>query len=330
MASGIHHLRIAETPIAILDIETTGLNAGNDKIVEISVFRIDPGSEPKLVFDTLVNPSRRMGATEIHGITDEDVANAPHFPEIVDALVYSISECVVAAYNVYFDMRFIEYEMRNCGISESLPHFCLMYMRPLLKLGPRCCLGDACISHNIPYSNAHIASADAEASALLLKFYMDAIADQGIQTFRDLESQKSYKFFNSFAFSPIVYSKSAATPHFHRVCSRSSKKIAVSIEPSPRPIQSLKSRLNEGLVHYWDALKAAVTDLIITDEEVQQLKNIELSYGLTGDHIRFLHARIFSAVINQFIDDQELDDRERRKLKRLHQCLSILGWAPGE
>jgi DNA polymerase-3 subunit epsilon len=74
--TGILTRNISESPIAVFDFETTGLTPGVDRVVEISVARIDPGEEPRLVLDTLVNPMRRMGATEIHGITDADVIDA--------------------------------------------------------------------------------------------------------------------------------------------------------------------------------------------------------------------------------------------------------------
>ena len=70
VANGIKDRRIAETPVAIIDFETTGLTAGFDRVIEVSVVRVDPGEQPRLVFDTLVNPHRPVAATEIHGITD--------------------------------------------------------------------------------------------------------------------------------------------------------------------------------------------------------------------------------------------------------------------
>lgn len=68
--SGIAERPIADTPIAVFDFETTGLHPGYDRVIEVSVIRIDPGQPPRLAFDTLVNPRRRVAATEIHGITD--------------------------------------------------------------------------------------------------------------------------------------------------------------------------------------------------------------------------------------------------------------------
>jgi len=103
--SGILERPIHETPIAILDFETTGLNPGQDRVVEASVIRCEPGKQPRLALDTLVNPQRPMAATEIHGITDADVANAPVFADIRGEVVASLSGCALASYNVSIRSR---------------------------------------------------------------------------------------------------------------------------------------------------------------------------------------------------------------------------------
>src|SRR5439155_9599344 len=77
---------VSGATVAVVDIETTGLHAGADRIVEISVVRIEPGAEPTLALDTLVNPGRRVAATEIHGINDADVIDAPRFEVIAGEL----------------------------------------------------------------------------------------------------------------------------------------------------------------------------------------------------------------------------------------------------
>src|SRR5437762_12441231 len=89
---------VSNAALAVVDIETTGLHPGADRIVEISVVRIEPGAEPTLALDTLVNPGRRVAATEIHGITDADVIDAPRFEEIAGDLARGLSGAVLAAY----------------------------------------------------------------------------------------------------------------------------------------------------------------------------------------------------------------------------------------
>ena len=102
--------QIIETPLAIVDLETTGLMAGGDKIVEVAVVRAEPGATPQLVLNTLVDPHRPVAATEIHGITDADVAGAPDIMEIAGNIADGVENAVLASYNVYFDIKFLEIE----------------------------------------------------------------------------------------------------------------------------------------------------------------------------------------------------------------------------
>lgn len=85
--------------------------------------------------------------------------------------------------------------------------------------------------------------------------------------------------------------------------------------------------LRVAFARYWDALKTVLADLEVTDEE---LAYVQQERGeLSIDQVRVLHARAFAGVMSQFASDQCLDEKEVRKLRRLHACLSKLGWAPG-
>src|SRR4051812_46720880 len=170
-AKGISDRVIGETPVAVVDLETTGLSPVGDRIVEIAVVRIEPGQQPVLVLDTLVNPSLPISGTEIHGISDRDVIDAPSFTQVAGNLASALTDSVFASYNVYFDVQFVQAELTQVGINIFPPHLCLMYMRPLLGLGPKCSLTDACRAHGITYARAHQAASDAMVSALLWQAY---------------------------------------------------------------------------------------------------------------------------------------------------------------
>jgi len=207
---GIWHRRIDETPVAVLDFETTGGLPGPDRVVEVCVVRAEPGRTPQVVFETLINPGRPMGCTFIHGITDADVADAPPFAAVAGDLVEALAGCVVAAYNVYFDIGFLRDELRRVGLSKVPPHLCLMYLRPLLNLGRRCRLGDACRAHGITFKQAHAAADDTLAAARLWELCRAAAARQQVATFRDLAELRRYKFAESFGHDLFDESLAAA------------------------------------------------------------------------------------------------------------------------
>jgi DNA polymerase-3 subunit epsilon len=205
--SGVLHQVINETPVAVLDFETTGLTPGFDRVVEVSVVRVDPGASPRLVFDTLINPDRRMAATEVHGITDQAVVDAPRFADVADDLLRALSDCVLAAHNVYFDLRFLRFELDRLGLFQDVPHLCTMHSRPLLGL-KACGLDDACKTDKIAFTPTHSSRSDSTAAALLWMRYRDAFKDRRVITFRDLtQLGKKYKFFSSFACGTLTASR---------------------------------------------------------------------------------------------------------------------------
>ena len=327
--SGIMGQNIHETPIAVLDFETTGLTPGFDRVVEVSVVRVDPVDGTRVVFDTLVNPRGPVGATEIHGITDRDVADAPTFDEIAGDLVRAIADCPVAAYNVYFDIKFLVAELQQAGLHADIPHFCLMYLRPMLGLGPRCTLEKACNEHGIAYAPVHAAAHDAVAAAGLMNIYLNEMKGRGVGTFGELAKLKKYKFVSSFDLSPLSVSIAAPFGSSSRLKSRSGG-VADASRPEesyPPPVPTARSN---PVAAYWNGLKTVLSDLQVTDEEISELQEIKRENELTDEQVQAIHAKAFINVLSHYVGDHYLDAKERKTVARLHRCLSILGWAPGE
>ena len=327
---GILERRIASTPIAILDFETTGLTPGIDRVVEASVVRIDPGGEPRLVFDTLINPNRRMSATDIHGITEEDVADAPRFEDVAADFLEAVSGCVVAAYNVYFDIRFFSFEFGRLGLSTLPPHFCLMYLRPMLGMGGRCRLAEACMAHGLPYEDQHIAAADCEASALLMILYLKTMRGRGVATFADLAALRSYKFTKSFGNDPLGRFPELGPCDPSKLKSRHGALVSEeSLVASQKPLHAGRGR-DAGLRAYWDTLCDAVSDLDLEEGELVALAARRFEFGLSDEQVRAVHAKVYMSVLAEYAEDWVITAEEKESLRRLHECLRKAGWAPGD
>ena len=318
---GIANREVAETTIAVVDIETTGLYPGGDRIIEIAVVRVEPKQEPVLLIDTLVNPRRHVSATEIHGITDADVADAPTFEDIAGNLLNAISDCVFASYNVYFDSRFVQNELAQLGIHHFPPHLCVMYLRPLLGLGSKCSLADACEQHRIRHGSRHCASADAMASARLWQQYTAALAPLGIRTFGDLAKRRAYKFTASFTQNPLDPSLSATLRSTKRFKSRG---LDVAKQGSAQEDRQIL------VAEYWSALTAAFADLEVTLDEIRYLQAKRVSLALTPDELRWLHARVFAGILADACQDRAITSDEASLLHRVGGALRQLGWAPGD
>lgn len=93
---------------AVVDVETTGLSAARDRVVEMACVLIDRGSIVDR-WSTLVHPQIPIPAfaTGIHGITDADVAGAPTFAHAVAQLQRRVGDRIVAAHNARFDLNFL-------------------------------------------------------------------------------------------------------------------------------------------------------------------------------------------------------------------------------
>ncbi|WP_314172940.1 exonuclease domain-containing protein [Streptomyces winkii] len=94
---------------AVVDVETTGLDR-HDRIVSAAVYRLDARGEVEDHWYSTVNPQRDPGPTWIHGLTTEDLADAPLFTEIADDLATRLDGRVLVAHNAVFDWSMIARE----------------------------------------------------------------------------------------------------------------------------------------------------------------------------------------------------------------------------
>lgn len=107
-------------PLVVLDVETTGVHPQIDRIVQIGLVKIYPKKDPT-EWKTLVNPGMPIPpeATEVHGITDEDVSNAPPFKEIAEVLGSGFRDCDIGGFNaVRFDVFILKEEFRRAGFKN--------------------------------------------------------------------------------------------------------------------------------------------------------------------------------------------------------------------
>lgn len=105
-------------PLVIFDLETSGLDIANDRIVEISLLKIFPnGNKESKTFK--INPTIFISpeATKVHGISDEDIKDAPTFKEISNDVLEFIGDCDLAGFNSNnFDLPLLVEEFLRVGI----------------------------------------------------------------------------------------------------------------------------------------------------------------------------------------------------------------------
>lgn len=315
---------IVGTPVAVVDVEATGPRCPGDRIVELSIRRLEFDGAPPRCLDTLVNPLRPVSATHIHGISDEDVRHAPTFGELAGQVLELLDGAVLLAYNAEFDARFLRAELALAGVPVRLPYLCLMRLRPTLGLGPRCALAQACRELGVSYGAAHVAGADVEAAAHLFALYCEHLIRRGVATYSalvtlagqgvcgDLEETGELR-----GLRPVWSAGESVDRH----------PPAPTLVPRPTDLPAAPAD-RAALRTYGDALDAVLCDLSVTTDEVASTLALQRELGLRVEQIRALHARALLAVIVTATGDDWLDEVEAQRIQAASRCLAELGWSP--
>ena len=111
-----------ERPMAFIDAASTGLDTRTARIVRLTVLKIDPGGNER-TRTVLVNPGTPIppGATEVHGITDDDVSDVPNFRAYAKGLAEHLEGCDLAGFGVErFHAPLLVEEFRRAGVEFSV------------------------------------------------------------------------------------------------------------------------------------------------------------------------------------------------------------------
>ena len=160
---------------AIVDLETTGGQPAQDRITEIAVY-IHDGEKIIDEYTTLLNPGRSIPPfiTQLTGITNDMVRDAPKFHEVARRVVEITEGCVFVAHNVRFDYSFLKKEFADLGYNYSRKTLCTVRLaRSLIPGQPSYSLGKLCQNIGIPLNGRHRAAGDAHATALLFDRLLD-------------------------------------------------------------------------------------------------------------------------------------------------------------
>lgn len=156
---------------AIIDIETCGgkFEFRKGRIIDICIL-IHDGLSVVDKFSTLINPECRIGSfyTNLSGITNEMVADAPKFHEVAKKIIEITEGMIFVAHNVGFDYGFVKDEFASMGYSYKRETLCTVRLsRKLMPGKVSYSLGKLCDSLDITIEGRHRAEGDAVATAQL-------------------------------------------------------------------------------------------------------------------------------------------------------------------
>jgi DNA polymerase-3 subunit epsilon len=159
-------------PLAFIDLETTGTNLGSDRIVEIAIVKILPDGS-KSVKRKIINPEMPVPrtASDIHGITDDMVKDAPTFKQVAHELKQMLDGCDISGYNSNrFDIPLLVEEFLRVGVDFDMKGRRLVDVQKVFHMMEQRTLSAAYKFYcDKKLEGAHSAEADATATYEILE-----------------------------------------------------------------------------------------------------------------------------------------------------------------
>ena len=169
-----------KNPLVFFDLETTGTDVAADRIVEISYLKVTPNGE-ETSKTRKINPERPIAkeASELHGITDDDVKDCPTFRQIARSLAADIEGCDLAGYNSNrFDIPLLAEEFIRAGVDIDLNKRKFVDVQTIFhKKEPRTLVAAYKFYCDKELEDAHTAEADTRATYEILKSQLDRYED---------------------------------------------------------------------------------------------------------------------------------------------------------
>lgn len=163
-------------PICFFDLETTGTDVARDRIVEISILKVFPNGN-KESKTWLVNPGMPIPflVSQIHGITDEKVANEPNFDQLAPHVYNLIKDSDLAGFNSdRFDIPLLAEELLRAGVDFDMKNRVSVDVQTIFhKMEERTLSAAYRFYCSKTLENAHSAEADTEATYEILKAQLD-------------------------------------------------------------------------------------------------------------------------------------------------------------
>jgi DNA polymerase-3 subunit epsilon len=154
-------------PLAFIDLETTGVNPGTDRIVEIAIIKVMPDGS-KLPKRKLINPEMPIpkGASDVHGITDDMVKDAPTFKQVANEIKQFLDHCDIGGYNSNkFDVPLLVEEFLRVDIDFKVDSRKLIDVQKVFfMMEPRTLTAAYKFYCGKNLDDAHSAEADADAT----------------------------------------------------------------------------------------------------------------------------------------------------------------------
>ncbi|MBK9026687.1 MAG: 3'-5' exoribonuclease [Propionivibrio sp.] len=174
-------LSLVREPLLFVDLETTGANFANDRIIEIGFVEVDQNGSSE--WNSLVNPGRPVSdfITGLTGISTAMVSSAPTFEQLAPVVLEKLRGHLFIAHNARFDYTFLKREFKRIGVDFRAPNLCTVKLsRKLFPQHHRHSLDALLERFDIAAGDRHRALADARALWTLWQYWHQTLPVEDI------------------------------------------------------------------------------------------------------------------------------------------------------
>jgi DNA polymerase-3 subunit epsilon len=269
---------------AVIDLETTGLEPHEGRVIEVSVLRLSPDGTVIDEFATLIDPGvRHTGKRGIHGIELEDIQGAPTPEEVWPAVASRLRGAVIVSHKLDFEEKWIVSEMQRAGVEplvDAVGLDTLLVARSQFQAYPyRLSFVHAMLT-NRPAAGGHAALADARAVATILR---ELLASGRLGWSGPRVEPSTYE--------PLSIPVKARVSGVDGVPLRLPRIVAgLPVDRTLPPVDPVLA------AEYLQGIRTALADYKVSNAEFTELSRLASSAGFTQETIRAAHDQLLAEV----------------------------------
>ena len=307
------------------DLETTGLSADNDRIIEIGAVLFRGGKEAER-FQTFVDPQRKLEQkiVDLTGITDEMLVGAPKIDEILPQFLEFVGGRVVVAHNAKFDTSFIRAACRELDVPYELTSVdTLSLAQQLMPQMNKYKLDVVAKALKLPGFNHHRAADDANICGQIMAKFLKMLEEKGFSTIQQVNlglGRKRAKgvIFSARPYHILVFAKNQqGLRNLYHLISDSNLEY---FKKAPRMPKSQLMELREGLIIGSACEAGELFQAILEGKNEEELKRIASFYD-------FLEIQPLSN--NRFMLEKGMA-KDEEQLREYNRTVVRLGEALGK
>ena len=293
---------------AVIDLETSGLEPSNSRIIEIAILLMNSKGEIQEEYATLINPGNgQVGPTFIHHITEEAVSTAPTFEEVAGDILSRLENRIVVAHHAAFEDKFLASEFRRAGVKlPALPTIdTLLLARQIIDL-PNYKMDTVLQHFGIDGLDLHTALGDVRALAKILP--------------EMLKQSPPILFAVAHSEFPTIQPSGRQKTRVTNLKKGEKGWMSSLLEKLP---ESGSEASNEVESDYLNLLGQVLADGKIIGDEVKALSKLAGEAGLGSKQLKQLHESFLNQIKAQAASDGNVDAEELKKIEQIINQLSL-------